>query len=71
MKKVIKVVLLLTLGLSALDAGRGNIVIHFDRDGNPNETWSSAGNCRHHLTAHSGDYVVTSLGGSSDPEDCN
>jgi len=71
MKKIVKIVALLGLGISALEAQRGNIVVHFDKDGVPNEIWSSGGNCRHHLTAHPGDYVRTAAGGSSNPADCN
>lgn len=73
MKKAILGVFLL-LGLAAwIEAGgRANFVTHVDhRKGEVKEILSSAGNCRHHLSAHPEDTVMTVNGPSSNPDDCN
>lgn len=72
MKKLVFFALVL-LGASAVIgiAGRGNVVTHHDRNGVPSEILTSAGSCRHHLTAHPGDTVRGVSAESSDPNACN
>ena len=64
---------ILTLALTALGmAGRANVVWHWDeKSGSFEAITSSAGNCRHHLTAHPQDYIAVAGGQSKDPADCN
>jgi hypothetical protein len=60
--------------LSGLMTGeRGNIVYHFDKDGDLKVILSSQGNCRHHLTSHPNDYVLGATPGVqfNAPSACN
>jgi len=75
MKKAIFAALVL-LGVAAISlvAGRGNVVYHVDpRTGATDIILSSAGNCRHHLTAHPDDRVATAdpKAPSDNPNDCH
>lgn len=73
MKRIIfAAVVLLCAAAASLIGARGNMVTHYDKNGDPDVILSSAGNCRHHLTAHPRDTVATGAGVQSpDPNDCN
>ena len=71
MKRILAMAGAMTLLASLATGGRGNIIVHFDRDGAPQEMLASGGSCRHHLKAHDGDFVQKPDWTSFDPEDCN
>ena len=64
---------ILILALSALGmAGRANKVMHWDeKSGSYVEVTSSAGNCRHHLSAHAEDFLRQAGGTTQNPDACN
>ena len=72
MKKTLIIAGLMALFGTLSVGGRGNMVTHLDRDGNPDTFLASRGNCRHHLSSHPGDSVtVAGLGEVADPDACN
>lgn len=73
MKKPLISAGLLLLGLAGYAiAGRVNVVWHVNpRTGVGEFSLMSGGACRHHLSAHDGDYLNLTGGRSSDPADCN
>lgn len=73
MKRILFAVSVVLLAAAATMIGaKSNVVNHVDtKKGTQKEIISSAGNCRHHLTAHPEDTVMTVNGPSRDPEDCN
>ncbi|MBI2688427.1 MAG: hypothetical protein HYX27_19150 [Acidobacteria bacterium] len=72
-KTIIAAVVLLCAAAASLIGARGNVVIHYNKDGTTDVLFTSAGSCRHHLTAHPNDSVAvtTGSGQSGDPADCN
>jgi len=71
MKRLLAMAGAMAMLASLATGGRGNFVVHFDRDGNPQELLMSAGACRHHLKAHDSDFVQGVSTHSYNPEDCN
>jgi hypothetical protein len=73
MKKPLIAAGLLLLGLAGYAvAGRANFVWHLDKKSGVHvEILTSAGACRHHLSAHPEDYLMRFDGPSHDPADCN
>jgi len=71
MKRALILAAIFTLSAATgSSGGRANYVHHFD-DRGEKFIFASAGSCRHHLSAHPGDSVMTTFGPSQDPANCN